>query len=64
MPAPGANPAVEDPWPQEDEQGDAEEAAMGAPAVESEADMPWWDWPTGRPPYLGEAEGWVADDLE
>ena len=37
---------------------------MGAPAVDSEADMPWWDWPTGRPPFLEEAEGWVDDDLD
>ena len=64
MPAPGANLAAEAPWPQEDEQGDVEETARGAPAVDDEADMPWYDWPTGRPPWLEEEEGWVADDQE
>ncbi len=64
MPAPGANPAVEAPWPQEGEQEDAEEEAMDVTAVDNEADMPWYDWPTGRPPWLEEAEGWVADELE
>ena len=70
MPAPGANPAVEDPWPkraqgiQEDEKENAEEEAIGAAAVDDEEDMPWYDWTTGRPPFLEEAEGWVVDDLK
>ena len=51
-----------------DRQGDvteaAEEEAIGMADVDTGEDMPWYDWPTGRPPWLEEAEGWGSDDPE